>query len=548
MKKNLLFICALLAATGVSLVITSCKDADDVQDITLSQVLSPTNLTLEPNADISVTASWSEMFNADSYELVISEDPNFADATQQVYSEIIEKPYTKGESCIVTIKGLESECQYYARLKALSSKGVMESKYVYAEVVTPEEQITQSIAKTDITDHGVTIHWTAGESFKNIEVIDINGDVVKTVVPTDTDIENGKMTITGLKSHSTYTIRLVGNNGKTRGRRTFTTLMDITNATLITAAQGADGSWLAIVEGAAAGTTFALEPGDYVTDGATLKITNDVVIAAQDITKMPTLHTQISIDNNAALYCYYIHLTADSDEEAEAKELTPFPDQCFNFKSTGNTSSLDIEGCEIEGYAKGLVYINTATIVNQINIIESSIHDIPCNGGDFIDSRSGSWNTLNFKNNTVVNCFNSRDFLRSPSSAKSEGTANVENNTFYLCGNGEANYRLFYTQNPASTNNFKNNIVEGFNNKRGFTNNGNWGTIITANNVYFNCKNLKEKAEGNTENPAYFDDSAQELPTSPFKDAEEGDFRLTDPNLRLKQVGPSYWYEQDVEE
>ena len=29
---------------------------------------------------------------------------------------------------------------------------------------------------------------------------------------------------------------------------------------------------------------------------------------------------------------------------------------------------------------------------------------------------------------------------------------------------------------------------------------------------------------------------------------KKGDFRLTDPNLRLKQVGPSYWYEQVVEE
>lgn len=542
MKKNLLFICALLAATGVSLVTTSCKDADDVQDITLGQVLSPTSLKMTANADISITVSWNEMFNADSYELVVSQDESFTDATKEVYNQTIAQAYVKGSSCSVKLPKLDPETTYYGRLKAISSKGVAGSKYVFANVITVSEQIMNPIQKADITDKSVAISWTAGEVVKEIQVLNADGDVVKTIVPTDTEIQNGKKTIDGLTAHTTYTIRLVSTTDKTRGRRTFTTLLDLSNATVITAAQGADGSWQAIIEGAAAGTTFALEPGDYTSNG-TLKITNNVVIAAKDITKMPILHTQISIDNNASLYCYYIALTADDNKV--------FEDQCFVFKSNGATGSLDVEGCEIYNYKKGLVYVanNVNTIINEINITESYIHDIVCNGGDFLDTRAGYWTTLNFKNNTVVNSFANRAFVRVDVGA---AITNVENNTFYKCGSDENgdSYGIFTNKDAGAVSNFNNNIVEGYVQKRGFNGGRATATVKAANNVYFNCLNLVELDPNNTSSnkPTFLDDKGQVLTASPFVDAKNGDFRLTDPNLRLKQVGAAYWYGQDVPE
>ena len=542
MKKNLLFICALLAAKGVSLVTTSCKDADDVQDITLSQVLSPTSLKMTANADISITVSWNEMFNADSYELVVSQDESFTDATKEVYNQTIAQAYTKGSSCSVKTPKLDPETTYYGRLKAISSKGVAGSKYVFANVITVSEQIMNPIQKADITDKSVAISWTAGEVVKEIQVLNADGDVVKTIVPTDTEIQNGKKTIDGLTAHTTYTIRLVSTTDKTRGRRTFTTLLDLSNATVITAAQGADGTWQSIIEGAAAGTTFALEPGEYTSNG-TLKITNNVVIAAKDITKMPILHTQISIDNNASLYCYYIALTADEGKVSE--------DHCFVFKSSGATGALDVEGCEIYGYVKGLVYIaaDVTTIVNEINITESFIHNIPCNKGDFLDTRAGYWTTLNFKNNTVVNSFANRAFVRVDVGA---AITNVENNTFYMCGSDENgdSYGIFTNKDAGAVSNFNNNIVEGYVQKRGFNGGRAAATVKAANNVYFNCLNLVELDPNNTSSnkPTFLDDKGQVLTASPFVDAKNGDFRLTDPNLRLKQVGAAYWYGQDVPE
>jgi hypothetical protein len=122
----------------------------------------------------------------------------------------------------------------------------------------------------------------------------------------------------------------------------------------------------------------------------------------------------------------------------------------------------------------------------------------------------------------------------------------VENNTFFNCGNGGANYRLFYTQITGAVNNFNNNIVAGFTNKRGFCNGT--VTVVANNNVYFNCLNLVEIDPGNTEKPTFFDDKGMVLTASPFVDGNKGDFRLTDPNLRLKQVGPAFWYDQDVPE
>lgn len=535
MKKNILSIFTLLAVGAMSLVATSCKDEDSVQDLTLSQVLSATNLTIEANADLTVTVSWRLMMNADSYELTISQDETFADATQVAFTQTIAKEYRKGDYCSVTTPKLDPETKYYARVKACSNLGIADSRYVYADVTTIAEQIMNTIDKADITANSVIISWTAGEVVKEVQVINTDGEVVATKIPTDAEIAAGKMTIDGLSAHTSYTIRLVSTTDKTRGTRTFTTLLDLSSAIVITAAEGADGSWLSTIQNAAAGSVFALEPGDYTSD-SNLKINNDVVIAAKDITNMPVLHTQIKIDNNASLYCYYISLTAD--------DATAFKDQCFDFKSTGETGSLDAEGCEISGYAKGLIYINTATVVNEVNITSCFIHDIPCNGGDFIDSRSGSWNTLNFKDNTVVSSFIARDFLRSPKNSNSAGLSNVENNTFYNCGSGNANYRIFYTQIVGAVNNFNSNVVAGFNNKRGFSNNASFGTITASNNVYYDCKNLTELNDGNTESLVFFDETGQVLTATPFKDAENGDYSLTDDNLRLKKVGASRWYEK----
>ena len=540
MKKNILSFITMLVFGGVSLMVTSCKDAADVQDLKLSQVLSATDFTMTANADLSVTVSWSQMFNADQYELIVSQDETFADASQEAYSEIISQTYSMGKYCTVDIPALDPETKYYGRVKAIASDGSsIDSKYVYANVTTVAEQIMEVIDKADIQANSVNIRWTAGEFVKAVEVKDVDGEIIQTVTPTDEEIEAGEMTIDNLDAHTTYTIRLVSDTNKTRGRRTFTTLLDLSGATEITAAEGADGSWVAKVEGAASGAVFAFEEGEYTLPSGikTVKITNNVVLAAKDITKMPKLYTYFEINNNASLYCYYLGLTYNETAD-------PDGNQCFNFASTGETGSLDVEGCEINNYKKGLIYINTSAVVAEVNVTGCTINNVCQSGGDFIDARNGTWTTLNFKENTLIECFKVRDFLRND---KQTCTCVVENNTFYNCGSGDANYRLFYTRGSGVVNSFDNNIVVGFKNKRGFGN-STTGDLTASNNVYFDCLNLTELAEGNTEKISFFDENGQVLSASPFKDAEKGDFRLVDANLRLKQVGPSYWYEQDITE
>lgn len=547
MKKNILSFITLLAFGGMCLTVTSCKDAADVKDLKLSQVLSATDFTMTANADLSVTASWSQMFNADQYELIVSQDETFADASQEVYSDIISQAYTKGKYCTVDIPKLDPETKYYGRVQALASDGSSaDSKYVYANVTTVAEQIMEVIGKADIQANSVTIRWTAGEYVKAVEVMDADGDVIKTIEPSDEEIKAGEMIIDDLDAHTTYTIRLVSAVNKTRGRRIFTTLLDLSDATVITAAEGADGSWVNKVESATAGTVFAFEEGNYKlpSGSSTVKITNNVVLAAKDITKMPTLYTYFQIDNNASLYCYYIGLTYDATAD-------PDKNQCFVIKSAGTTGSIEVEGCEIEGYPKGLFYLdnNTSGIISELNITGSFIRDIECNGGDFLDTRKGGWETLNFKNNTVVNCFKNRAFVRVDVFAS---LSNVENNTFYNCGsdaNGDS-YGIFTNKDAGAVSNFNNNIVEGYKQKRGFNGGRPNATITASNNVYFGCLNLVEIDPDNTSTnkPTFLDENGQVLSASPFKDAANGDFRLVDPNLRLKQVGASIWYEQDIPE
>lgn len=59
--------------------------------------------------------------------------------------------------------------------------------------------------------------------------------------------------------------------------------------------------------------------------------------------------------------------------------------QAIEYKKEGGFGDLTINGCEIRNYIKGLIYINVAAVPNTIKIENSLIHDIVCDGGDFID-------------------------------------------------------------------------------------------------------------------------------------------------------------------
>lgn len=71
MKKYILSICTLAAVCLGSVAVTSCSEPDDINDLVLNRVLSPTGITARISQEVNIIVSWNEMSGATSYELEV---------------------------------------------------------------------------------------------------------------------------------------------------------------------------------------------------------------------------------------------------------------------------------------------------------------------------------------------------------------------------------------------------------------------------------------------------------------------------------------------
>ena len=274
----------------------------------------------------------------------------------------------------------------------------------------------------DIQSTSVKVTWTPGIEVDAVICAPTTANSsANTVTYTlnSTDISSGSATITGLTPETNYraTLKL---GEKTRGYSTFTTNLDLSDAIELTPAD----DWVSAIQDATPGSKFALAAGEYVLTAAKLQINNNVVIAAKNSAEPPVINTCIHIYNGASLYLYQVVLDGTNTDGSQAIE----------YKKEGGFGDLTINGCEIRNYIKGLIYINVAAVPNTIKIENSLIHDIVCDGGDFIDSRKGGWNNLTISSSTIYNSASKRDVLRADDASNSV-TANmvtsIDKCTFY---------------------------------------------------------------------------------------------------------------------
>ncbi len=525
MKKYILPLCLLAAFLmgGIS----SCSDVDDIQDMVLARILSPTNMSARLNNNLNIIVSWDEMSGADYYELE-------AYADTEDYGERTPDASSTVTAALDTLTGLIGETTYYIRVRAIDEDdSSRNSNWSTISRTTGSEQNMNAVKSGDIGSTYVTVTWTAGIDVDAIICAPTSSNSTANTVTytlTSSDIANGSATITGLTPETSYKASLKLGE-KTRGTATFTTTLDLSGATVLTT----DDDWYDAISSAAEGTLFALAPGTYSSTSSKLKINSSVTLAAQDPSDLPVLNTCIQVYGGASLYLFQMVMDGTDTDGSQAIE----------YKEEGAYSELTIEGCEIMNYTKGLVYINVAAVIDDFTITNCIIHDVECSGGDFIDSRKGGWNTLNLTQSTIYNSANKRDVIRvddASSSVSATVSTTIDKCTFYDVGNGGANYRIFYVRFAGNTNKFTNNVVANFNNKRGFANNASTGIPTFSNNYYYNCSNLMSLADGNSEAPTCFDEEGTELTEDPFADAANADFSITDELLQSYEFGDPRWY------
>ncbi|MDO4496651.1 MAG: DUF4957 domain-containing protein [Bacteroidales bacterium] len=505
----------------------SCSDPDDViTSVKYDRLFSPTEVSTRVKNRTSVEIAWqTRNERVDQYTIELSTDEAFSS---------IARSETAAFSPVL-IAGLDGETEYFVRIKA-TAEGIKESKWSpSAKFKTDTENIYKPSVDGDVQATTVTLRWTAGETVETIEVLDQEGNLLKSQPVTADECSEGVATVAGLQGETTYQF-VLKRNGKTRGSVTVTTELDLNGATKVTV----DDDWYSIFQNAQPGDVFALMPGEYTAyevDGlpfSSLTLSNSISIKAAKSTDKPVL-SGFNFKIGAGVSLDLLNVVLDGKKHA---------DQAFIFTEEGNIDHFVVSGCEISNYVKGFFYLNVPAVVNQITVDNCLIHDIECSGGDFFDSRKGGYNKFDLTNSTIYNSAAKRDIFRyddASATVQASSIINVDHCTFAKVGNGGANYRIFYVRFQGNSISFTNNIVYDFNNKRGFSEQKNTAEPEFAGNYYCKTLNLLSLEEGNTQAIRFFDTKGKDLASSPFANADNNDFTVTNEDVAYDKAGDPRW-------
>ncbi len=507
----ILSLAAVMLAAG-------CSDdiADEITSVDVSRLFSPTAVEATISNQTGVKIKWKAVNKATNYNVEVYDngDMNFSGTP-------IRTANVTYDELPCTFTGFDGETTYSLRIQAIGT-GISDSKWTETTFKTNPEQIFYAVNSKDITRESAILRWPAGEVATNITLtpseseLAVMPDVVVYTITAD-DIAAGAANITGLALGTKYEAKMK-NGAKTRGTVTFSTKG-------LTIPVKAGDNLEEILANAEEGNKFSVEAGTYGT-GVKFTIKENITILAEDANKKPNIKGYFSLEDGASLSLQNVILDGTGTDS-----------QAFVFATDNQTyGKLTLEGCEISNMTKGLYYLNSVSLVETITINNCLIHDIVCNGGDFLDSRKGAFKTLTLSNSTVYNSCAARDFIRYDNSASSfpdvSSVINVSNCTLVGVSAGASN-RLLYVRFANHTINLSKNVIA---NSAGiFTNQAATATPTFNGNNYFTAPGYLSGTTG-----LFFDASGTQLDPK-FKDASKGDFTVGNDDMKDKKIGDPRW-------
>lgn len=218
--KNIIYtFCAALFATA-------CTDGNDwVVDSSYDRLFSTTessfSITPAENA-AQAEASWKATPNTTGYVIEVSTNPLSDDVPMGsegsiVYGDGVEK-ITK---TTYLVENLESETEYYARIKSVGNG--KESNWVYYDdggtFKTKKDQILKT--PTEITDSSIKVSWEENCTVTSLRIYDGKG-YDQIILLEAAELQNCSITIQGLDPMTAYTIEIY-NGDRLRGTVTVNT-------------------------------------------------------------------------------------------------------------------------------------------------------------------------------------------------------------------------------------------------------------------------------------------------------------------------------------
>jgi len=525
-----------LSLVSVSLGLTACSGPmDEITSLILDRNFSPIGLEAKNVTTSTANLSWQPASGATSYEVEVYPDDSLAfTTTPQTFS-------TKGVS--LNLEGLTYDTKYSVRVRAVDANDASRnSKWTSVYFRSDAQQILNKMALEDVGDKDVVISWPSDSTVNSASIFDDQGNVVLTNAITEEERTAGRRTISGLTPETNYIVKIY-NNGKERGSKKFTTIVDLSGATIVRSNDDFSG----MLENATEGQVFALYNGTYmISPGAETPdkagpavIGHSVTIKGIYPTAKPTIQGTFKMQDGASLTLSNIVLDGTNNAAA---------DQFFDYKTTGNYKLLDVEDCKLIGAndQKGMFYGNTdQAIIDDVIFRNNRIHGIGCDGGDFFDVRKCYVKNITFVNNTVYNCANERDFFRYDDKASNYDNPvpviTVKNNTFYNVMNATSGKRFLYIRFNGKKGGqqitWASNLI--VNTQAVYTNQSTTSAPAYNNNYYFGCTNASLFAANDPENKLYWngDTSGKNGADPKFKDAAKSDFTIGNEEVSKLGVG-----------
>lgn len=501
---SLFMVGTLLSCTGYNEEIIDTLEVD--------RAFAPVQLTATIRTQTTIELNWTPRENVDHYVVQFSaDDPTFTTIAKTIDVDASELPLKVQ---------MEGETVYSIRVKAIVN-GLEDSNWTTVTATTLTEQIFTSIIDGDILATQATLRWTPGSNVTQITLMP--GNIIHLITAQE-KIE-GKATITGLSGETAYTATLF-NGTKKRGVLTFTTGIDVGDATLVKPTD----DLLQKIANAASGAVLVLEPGDYTAQTATVTLAKSITIRGLRSFNKPLLKLNFLLAAGTANVSL---IDLDLTGGTTMTDLVRFNE------ASNNYGTLLYSGCNIHDFTRSLVAANIAAKITSFTIENSIVKNVnTAAGGDFIDFRLSFVGDIMIKNNTFVNCSADRDFVRVDATTAYTGNTNVtlDSNTLYKTSNSATTTyrRIFYVRFATHTLISKNNIFDSTNVL--YANQSTTSNPTFTNNNYTNAANLYTAAAS----PIRYDASGTQLDPG-FTNATSGDFTISNQTLKDRKVGDPRW-------
>ena len=429
-----------------ALSLSGCHQPDaEIDTLDYSRALQPLNFAavVDRETGYDVNFTWTIAENTDYLLSVQEVDESGVAIGSPIEEEILaadaETPYK------VT---LVPEKIYTATLQAFSATnpnlpgsllveaGPVETYYVM-ESLNPE-LLTRSM-------NSITVKWTndAGDATQLTKIVAApldskSGAQTSTVEVTPEILAAQQAEVSGLTPSTQYVVTLYQSKS-TRGGVTAWTAPDTKDMTLV---KNSAELMQALNDGAEkiavqAGETYVLEfSGTNPLDK--WKGDLELVGVLGDDGSMPVI-------KNFELKCW-----SGTDATTDATGIYRFENIVFEGLGSGtdgflfrtgegadakvSIESVSVLNCELYNYVSGVVFVSSSTAsatIGTVRLESLYIHDFLNQGGDLIDFRTGTINTLTVRNNTIIDA--GRAFLFSDVNA-TFSTIEISNNTLNRVG------------------------------------------------------------------------------------------------------------------